>query len=88
MTVHEEYTKIITERYGKYKNGTYEEKGDYSWILYAPEQYLTEEKMLDYVKKNPKATLKDVAYYADKITPDGLPPGDDGADLLEDDEDE
>ncbi|MCD8327599.1 MAG: hypothetical protein LUC25_00715 [Ruminococcus sp.] len=86
MTIHEEYTKIIEERYGQYKNGTYEERGDYSWIFDAPEQYLTEGKMLDYVKKNPEATLKDIAYYADKITPDGLAPGDDGSDLLVDDD--
>ncbi|MCC8191834.1 MAG: hypothetical protein LIO41_02175 [Ruminococcus sp.] len=86
MTVHEEYTKIIEERYGQYKNGTYEEKGDYSWIFDAPEQYLTEEKMLEYVKSHPKATIKEVSCYAGNITPIGLAPGDDGSDLLVDDD--
>ncbi len=86
MTVHEKYIEIITERYGRYENGTYEEKGDYLWIINAPEQYQNEDEMLDFVEKNPNATLKEVNNYWDEITPDGLAPGDDGADLLEDEE--
>lgn len=86
MAIHEEYTKIIKERYGQYKNGTYEEKGNYLWIVNAPEQYQNESEMLEFVEKNPNATLKEVFSYWNKITPAGLAPGDDGADLLEDDE--
>ncbi|MCD7772496.1 MAG: hypothetical protein LUH08_00325 [Ruminococcus sp.] len=60
MTTHEEYTKIIEERYGQYRNGTYEESNDYLWVLEGPEDYQTEAEMLDYVKKHIGATLKDL----------------------------
>ncbi len=86
MTVHEEYTKIIEERYGQYKNGTYEESNDYLWMFDAPEQYLNEGEMLEYVKSHPEATLKEILNYFDEITPDGLPPGIDASDLLVDDD--
>lgn len=86
MTTHEKYVKIITERYGRYKDGSYEEKGNYYFALLAPEQYQNEDEMLDFVEKNPNATLKEVSLYWSKITPDGLAPNDDGTDLLEDDD--
>ncbi len=86
MTVHEEYTKKIEERYGQYKNGTYEESNDYLWVLEGPEDYQTEAVMLDYVKKHTSATLKDVFKYFNEVTPDGLPPGFDASDLLVDDD--
>lgn len=86
MTIHEEYIKLIAERYGQYKDGNYEEEQDYYWILEAPANYENEEETLKYLKKHPKATLKEVIRYWDDITPDGLAPNDDGSDLLEDDD--
>jgi hypothetical protein len=85
MTVHEEYTKIIEERYAHLQSQSYEMQADYYGAYYGPYQYRTEVYVLRYVKEHPDATLKEVADYFDLITPDGLPPGDDGSDLLDDD---
>ncbi len=85
MTVHEEYTAIISERYGHLKNKSYEMGGYYSCVSLAPEQYRNEEDMLEYVKSHPEASLKEVFNYWGEITPVGLAPDDDGADLWEDD---
>ena len=54
-------------------------------LLEAPEQYQTADKVIDYLEKNPKATVEDTCKYFDEITPDGLPPC---ASEWEDDEDE
>ncbi len=86
MTVHEEYTKIIEERYSGLKNNSYEMKANYLTAFYAPHYYGTEEAVLNYVKENEKATLAEVANYFNEITPSGLAPGDDGSDLLVDDD--
>lgn len=85
MTVHEEYTKLIQERYSGVDRNNYEQYGYYLAIYHAPAQYMTEASMLSYAKRNPNATAKELFDYFNKITPDGLAPGDDGADLLEDD---
>ncbi|MCD8353755.1 MAG: hypothetical protein LUC47_05530 [Clostridiales bacterium] len=84
MDTHEEYTKLIKERYEHLAPESYEQQGYYYCALYAPYQYETEEAMLAYIKQNPTATLKEVFDYFGEITPPGLAPGDDGADLLED----
>lgn len=85
MTVHEEYLSILESRFPEAQNGDYETRGYYDGIYYGPDQYQNESEMLEYLKKNPKATLKEAFAYFDDITPDGLAPGDDGADLLDDD---
>nr|DAO42501.1 MAG TPA: hypothetical protein [Caudoviricetes sp.] len=85
--------KLIEERYhnqvfdanGKPKD--YETHMDYMWAWGAPFDYQNEPEMMEYVESHPEATLKDINHYFDLITPDGLPPGDDGKDLLEDGED-
>lgn len=82
MTVHEEYTALIKERYSHMQGESYEMQCAYYAALYAPYQYRTEASMLKYVKSHPGATLREVCNYYDKITPIGLAPGDDGADLL------
>ncbi|MCD7838216.1 MAG: hypothetical protein LUG65_04815 [Clostridiales bacterium] len=84
MDTHEEYTKLIKERYERFAQESYEQRGYYSCALFAPYQYENEEVMLAYIKQNPIATLKEVSDYFSEITPPGLAPGDDGADLLED----
>ncbi len=84
MDTHEEYTKLIKERYEHLRNQSYEMMGDYDWALLAPESYCVETPMLSYVKKHPNASLREICKYFSEITPPGLAPGDDGADLLED----
>lgn len=60
--------------------------GDYLCALEAPFDYQNESEMMEYVESHPEASIEDVSHYFDLITPNGLPPGDDGADLLDDDE--
>lgn len=83
MDVHEEYKALITKRYSRPAPDDYENYGRYIWVLQAPEQYKTEASMLSYAKSHPNATLRELFNYFNKITPDGLAPGDDGADLME-----
>lgn len=85
VTVHEEYTKLIEERYAASQSESYAMQAAYYGAYYGPYQYKTEASVLAYAKKHPNATLKDICDYFDQITPDGLAPGDDGADLLSDD---
>jgi hypothetical protein len=84
MSVHEEYTELIEKRYARPSKDDYEQYGYYDWVLHAPYQYKTEASMLGYVKAHPNATLRELFVYFDKITPDGLAPDDDGADLMDD----
>lgn len=56
------------------------------YVLNAPEQYKFEDEMMTFAKENPNASLHEFAHYFDIACPDGLPPGDDGSDLLDDDE--
>ena len=83
MDIHEEYTELIRKRYAHMKGESYEMQANYYAVYYGPHQYKTESSMLAYIKEHPQATLKEVCNYFNKITPDGLAPGDSGADLLE-----
>lgn len=68
-------------------NGGREDTEELLYILNAPEQYEFEDEMMDFAKKNPNATLHEFVHYFDITCPDGLPPGDDGEDLLDNDDD-
>lgn len=85
MTIHEEYMALIEKRYKATLSESYAMQADYYWAYYAPFQYKVEASMLAYVKKHPNATLRDICNYFVRIAPEGLAPGDDGADLLSDD---
>lgn len=67
-------------------NGNEEETEELLYVLNAPEQYKFEDEMMTFAKENPNASLHEFAHYFDIACPDGLPPGDDGSDLLDDDE--
>lgn len=84
METHEEYYALIKERYESESKKGYEQAGYFATVLYAPWQYKVEISMLNYTKQHPNASLKEMYSYFNKITPIGLAPGDDGADLLED----
>jgi hypothetical protein len=85
VIVHEEYTKIIEERYAGLQSQSYEMQAMFYGVYYGPYQYRVEESVLQYVKTYPDAPLKDVCDYFFSICPIGLAPGDDGTDLLADD---
>lgn len=69
-----DFQKLVVERYSVGATATYEEKGDFSCLFYAPMQYENEDKMLAYALKNPTLTARELSAYWDSITPDGLPP--------------
>lgn len=81
MVDESEYILLIRERYEK-DEMSFEEENDFLWLINAPEQYENEKEMLAFAKKHPVATMKDLLTFWDSITPDGLAPGDDGADLI------
>ena len=81
------YVKLIRARYDHGQKMSYAEEARFLALLDGPEAYQNEDEMLKYVEDHPDATLDNLMDYWDSITPDGLPPGDDGADLLDDDED-
>jgi hypothetical protein len=83
MTVHEEYVRIIEERY-KGSVSSITDEWNYHAALNAPMHYKVEASMLDYVKKNKDASLQDVCQFFSKTAPIGLAPDDTGEDLLQD----
>lgn len=85
MKTHDEYIDVIEKRFSHLRNESYEMMGYYDWLLLAPASYCVEAAMLAYVKSHPNADMKELCNYFDQIAPDGLAPGDDGADLWEDD---
>lgn len=80
-----EYIRIIFERYDPGDNPDYTEENNFLWLLNAPEQYQVELEMLEYIKEHPDADTEELLDYFDVVAPSGLPPGDDGSDLLDDD---
>lgn len=84
MTTHEEYIALVEKRYGPLKKNSYEDYANYGWLKDAPGAYLVEEEMLEFMKTHPNATSRECCFYFHEVTPDGLAPGDDGADLLDD----
>lgn len=79
-----EYKELFEKKYKK-EFTEYRDKMNYGFMLDAPEQYGVEDKMLDYLKKNPNINVLGLLDYFDEIVPDGLAPNDDGLDLLEED---
>lgn len=63
----------------------YDKYMSFIYLLEAPEQYQTADKVIDYLEKYPKATVEDACKHFDEVTPDGLPPC---ASEWEDDEEE
>ena len=75
-----EYVKLMVERYhdtAYNPDGTetsYEACGNYLLLINAPEQYEVEPQMLEYAKKHPEATVRQMVEYFVQIVPPGLPP--------------
>lgn len=78
-----EYVKLIFERYDPGDTPSYAEENDFLWLLNAPEQYEVEKEMLKYAKEHPEADMKELLDHFDSIAPEGLAPGDDGSDLMD-----
>lgn len=85
-----DYQKLIVDRYYRIipeKPQTSEEyslKGIFQFILEAPYPYEVEEKMFEYAKAHPEASVFDMNDYFDSIVPPGTLPPD--ADEWDDDE--
>lgn len=54
---------------------------DVDWYIVAVKAFHVEDKVIQYIKNHPNATAQELY----NLLPEGLPPGDDGADLLEED---
>lgn len=76
-----EYRELFEQRFKKEKMD-YREEMEYLFMLNAPEQYQVEDEVLNYLKSHPNATIAELSDYYDEISPHGLAPDDDGADLL------
>ena len=71
-----EWVELVRERYEPDPDVemSYEDENNLLWLLNAPEQYEIEPEMLEYAKKHPNATMKELVEYFRKIVPPGLPP--------------
>lgn len=84
-----EYVQLMVDRYHNVaynadgSETAYETHEDYLFLLNAPRDYQVEPEMLEYAKAHPDATIKELSDYFDTVASEGLPPGDDGADLME-----
>ncbi len=47
-------------------------KNNLLWLLNAPAGYQVEDEMLEYDKKHPDASMKELIEYFDEVAPDGL----------------
>ena len=80
------YKKLVRERYDHGQEMTYAEEGTFLWLLDAPDAYQNEDAMLEYIDEHPDATMEELMSYWESITPEGLPPGMDPEELLDDDD--
>lgn len=78
--------KLFYDKVNTSDNDTDTDTEELLYLLNAPEQYEFEDKMLVFAKENPDATLHEFVRYFDITCPDGLPLGDDGSDLLNEDD--
>lgn len=81
-----EFVKLVRDRFDHGQKMTYAEEARFLWLLDAPEAYHNEDKLLKYLGEHPEATMDEAMDYWMSITPEGLPPGMDPAELLEDDD--
>lgn len=83
------YRTLIHDRYYAevYPDGkrpvSYESGCNYGAVIAGPAAYQVEDEMLEFVENHKDASLREILDYFLLITPDGLPPGDDGSDLLD-----
>lgn len=87
VSLESKWVQLVRKRYEPPKTikMSYTDENNLVWLLNAPEQYEVEEKMLEFAESHPNASMEDLLRHFDSIVPDGLAPGDSGADLLEDD---
>lgn len=69
-----EFIELVRARYEPAGDMPYEEEQDLLFLLNAPAQYEAEPQMLDYAKKHPQATMRELITYFESFVPDGLPP--------------
>lgn len=79
------YQEQLRKKYGNKKLSQYEQDL-YDWLYDAPIYYKNDNEMQEYFSEHPDATLTELDDYWGSITPPGLAPDDDGADLLGDNE--
>ena len=80
-----EYVELVRELFEPEGDMEYNEETKLLLLLNGPDQYGNEEEMLEFLKDHRDITMDELIDYWDSIAPDGLAPGDDGEDLLEED---
>lgn len=86
MNGESEYVTLVRELYEPDGDMEYNEETKLLLLLNGPSQYGNEEEMLEYLNAHRDITMDELIDYWDGITPEGLAPGDDGADLAEDED--
>lgn len=81
-----EFVALMRDRFEE-DEMSYNDETTFLFLINAPDQYDNEAEMLKYAKEHPEKTMQELIDYWDSITPDGLPPGMDPEELV-DDEDE
>ena len=82
-----EFMKLVRERFDHGQEMSYQEEGTFLSLLNGPFAYGNENKMIQYAKEHPEATMDEMLDYWDSISPNGLPPGMTEKDLLDDEDD-
>ena len=76
------YRDLFSAKYSGMTDMDYATETMYEFMLNAPEAYRTDKQIIEFMEKNPEATLREVFDYFNEITPDGLSPDDDGEDVI------
>ncbi len=79
-----EFMILVRERFDHGQEMSYQEEGTFLSLPNGPFAYENENKMIQYAKEHPEATMDEMLDYWDSITPNGLPPGMTDEDLMDD----
>lgn len=83
----DDFVKTMEKKFSNYLKSDDEEIVGYAQsFVYGSQQYEIEKEAEKFSEEHPNATARDLFDFFDKTAPDGLAPGDDGADLMADDD--
>ena len=82
------FQELIRERYDHGQEMSNAEEGAFLCLLNGPNAYQNEDEMLKYAEANPVISMEELVDYWHSITQEGLPPGMDPEELLDDDDEE
>lgn len=81
----DDFVAKMEKKFSKYlKSDSDEIVGYAEMFIYGSQQYEIEKEAELFVKEHPDATARELFEFFDRTAPEGLAPGDDGKDLLDD----